>query len=196
VLALRRYGFGHAIAIEPDPENVGFLRQNIARNGVESSVDVVNAAAAAEPGEGTFKLGRETTGGRRRAGAGSMLGPKHRPAEEIAMRVVTVDGVLGELGIAPSDVGLLWLDVQGFEGHVAAGAEQVLGAARPFVFAFRARKLARSGQLERLLELVASSYAHVLDLRDPDAGPLPAGELARFTDGRGTTDILAFGRPR
>jgi methyltransferase FkbM-like protein len=102
------------------------------------------------------------------------------------VQVVTVDEVLAERGIAPDEVRLLWLDVQGFEGHVVAGATQLVERSTPLVFASRPRKLARAGGLERLAELVAEHYDEIVDLRDPSATPAPAADL---------TDILAYARP-
>jgi len=189
--AVARLGFARAIAIEPYARNVQVLRANAGLNGLADRVMVVEAAASDTEGEATFAAGKPTTRGRRRSGAGTI-----RPdSSGDAVRVVTVDAELARRGLSAGDVGLLWADVQGHEAKVAFGARSLLEAARPFVFAARTGKLEQSGDLARFAAHIEKSYAHVIDLRDAASNVQPASSLRDLLRPRGTTDILAFGRP-
>jgi FkbM family methyltransferase len=194
--ALARYGFERAIAVEPEPENVRLLRANAALNRLDQRVVVVEAAVGSSPGRAAFRRGKQTRHGWR-AGAGSLLKADRSGGPEI--EIVTVDGVLAELGVDPASVGLLWLDVQGYEGHALAGATGLIDAGVPVVFASRPRKLAKAGKLDELVERIATGYTQVADLRPTAAvegwqpAPRPAIEIEGLLQARATTDILAFG---
>jgi hypothetical protein len=60
---------------------------------------------------------------------------------------------------------LVWMDCQGHEGHILAGAARVLAADVPIVSEFWPYGLRRAGGLERYAELVAASGRMVIDLR-------------------------------
>lgn len=186
--AVARHGLAGAIAIEPDARNARVLRANADLNGLADRVQIVEAAAADEEGQATFAAGKATKGGRHRSGAGAL-----RAGGE-AVRVVTVDAELARRGVAAGDVGLLWADVQGHEAKVALGAQSLLEAARPFVFAARIRKLEQLGDGETLVSLIGTHYRSVVELRA--GGPAvvrPAAELGELLRASPMTDVLAFG---
>jgi hypothetical protein len=124
-----------------------------------------------------------------------------RPGDEhglVDVDVVTVDGVLSARQIPPGDVGMLWLDVQGHEGHVLAGAPEALRAAPPLVFAARSRKMTRAGEYDSMLDAIIRTYASVVDLRPAPGSAAwtatvrPTSELEQLLAERKTTDLLAF----
>jgi FkbM family methyltransferase len=196
--ALTEHGFERGLAIEPDPENARLLRANAALNALSERLDVVEAAAASEPGQALFEEGKATRLGRR-AGAGRMSTAKpSKGASVVSVDVVTIDEALALRSIEPGDVGLLWLDVQGHEGHALAGASRLVEAGRPVVFAVRPKKLAKSGGLEPLVSIATSQYSWIADLRNlPDGQALPevrpSSALRNVFDSATTTDVLAFG---
>lgn len=187
VPALARHGFGRALAFEPEPENVPLLRANVALNGLDERVVVVPAAVSEAPGRSSFGRGTHTRRGRR-AGAGGLA---RRGDERVEVDVVTLDESLATHAIAPEEVGLVWIDVQGHEGHVLAGAARLLAARPPVVVALRPRKLAKAGGRELLLESL-DGYDALLDLRDPAADVRDADELEALLRGGAATDVVAF----
>lgn len=197
VPALVLHGFDKALAIEPEHENVRVLRANLALNLLTDRVHVVAAAASDQPGTAPFRRGKPTSDGWR-AGAGSLAGTKPASFDETTVDVVSLDLLLEEQEVAPGDVGLLWLDVQGHEGNVFEGARRLLEKRPPVVFALRPRKLAKAGTLETTLATIAETYTHVVDLRPEGAGHewtqviRPAAELREIAARRQTTDVLAF----
>jgi FkbM family methyltransferase len=193
--AVKRYGFTGAIAVEPDDGNVRLLRANIELNGLGDRIEVIPAAAGEAPGTARFRRGKATRSGWR-AGAGSVAVDANDAAAGPVVPLVTVDVELAARQVDPDDVGLLWIDVQGHEAHVLAGARSLLDASCPVVFALRPRKLEKHGGLEPLIDLVASRYDRVVDLRADDPAPVPAPELPELIAATSNSDILAFNTSR
>ena len=115
-LAIARVGGGKVIALEPDPENFGYLQQTVAANHPTNAVCVQKAAGSAK---GVATLYAST----------SNRGDNRMYANELADRAVevevdTVDSILDELGVGPVD--LIKIDVQGFEGQVVNGMRQAV----------------------------------------------------------------------
>jgi FkbM family methyltransferase len=65
VAMLRRYPSARIIAIEPDPVGAGMLRHNVALNGLESRVEVVEAAIGTRDGVGSLEQSDEGSWGNR-----------------------------------------------------------------------------------------------------------------------------------
>jgi hypothetical protein len=76
---------------------------------------------------------------------------------------------------------------------VFAGAASLLAIPVPTVFELSPRHLRRAGGLELVLEHV-QRFTHLVDLRHPEAGPLPADRIATLLDRYEGyfTDVLAY----
>jgi FkbM family methyltransferase len=111
LLALK-LGFPRVVAIEPHPENLRVLRANVILNGYEDAVTVVAAGASDEPGTGHLRRHPLNVGAHR-------LVSRSR-TNSIEVPLVTLDAVV------PDDASLLWLDTQGSEEAILAGAPRTL----------------------------------------------------------------------
>ncbi len=195
--AITAHGFGRAVAVEPDPESARHLRASVALNGLDDRVAVVEAAAADVSGRMSFGRGRSAKG-EWSSGVGS-LSRAAKTDDAIEVAVVTVDEVLGANAIPSSEVGLLWIDAQGHEGHVLAGAADLVTAGVPIVLAYRPKKIRRGGGRPHLDEAL-TGYDTVVDLRrpslkdDPGWQPelRPASQLDDMPLRSRSTDVLVF----
>lgn len=192
-LALRRYGAARAWTFEPAPENVRLLRQNLLANELQDRVDVHACAVSDQDATVTLELSEDNSGDHRVRIDGNAL-----PGEldEHRRRVVDVpsirlDGLFEAGAIDVAGIGLAWLDVQGHEAHVLAGAAALLHAPIPIVCEYWPYGLRRSGGLDRFARLVADARRSVVDLGadgeeaiTPKDLPGVAGRLpgAAFTD--------------
>ena len=107
--------FDRAIAIEADPENARLIRTNVALNNLDEKMSVISAAAGRAAGTVSFAVDTMRRGNSKVSSDG----------QGISVPVVSLAGVLADRGIDPGEVGLVWVDVEGFEAEVIAGAGEL-----------------------------------------------------------------------
>jgi len=157
-----------AVAIEPHPINCRLLRANIAINGLHDNILVVEcAAAAADGGEAMLEVNDRNWGDHRVAPATLTIADEQGESARtrIAVPLRTIDSIAAETG-PPT---LLWMDTQGFEGFVLAGATRVLAARPPLVTEYWPYSLHRVGGYAAFHAAIAA-YSHFIDLDAP--GPV------------------------
>ena len=103
--------FSHAVAVEPDPTNLRLLRANVSLNGLDDQVDVVACAVGDQAGEVRFWSKPQFLAGGTVSDDGNIVVPMH-----------TLGEIVDERGLDRSDVSLVWVDVEGLEDKVIAGA--------------------------------------------------------------------------
>jgi FkbM family methyltransferase len=167
-----RHGAQRCISLEPAPANLALLRANLAANGVGPDlVRVVPVAASDNPGSVEFELSARNSGDHRvrrderpAAREPEMYGESKRPV--ITVPAGRLDDILAEQSVDPGDVGLVWIDTQGHEGHVLAGAPRLLSSTAPIIVEYWPYGLRRAAGLELLHQLLRDSGRRVIDLRD------------------------------
>lgn len=110
VLASKVCG-ARTIAVEPDPDTAKALRRNIAVNGIEDRVRVVEAALGGATGTISFTKGLDTAN----------RVAKSEDANVRKVPVLTLDNILE--GAVPK---VIKIDVEGFEAEVFKGAFKTL----------------------------------------------------------------------
>jgi FkbM family methyltransferase len=187
---LRDGTFRRAVAIEPIPGNTRRLRRNLWLNRVRHRVRVVKGAAGPTAGIVAMALSPVNHGDHRIQPAQSLS-----PAQmgETAWPTVPVPCYRLD-DVVPERPALLWMDVQGFELRVLAGAPRVLATGVPVVMEFGPYLIARSGiTVEEYCEFISSRFATFVDLGIAGAQPVPTREIGTlFTRYRGLTysDLL------
>jgi FkbM family methyltransferase len=156
--AVAEHGFGRAVAYEPDPSAFGLLERNIERNALGQKVAAHNSALSAAPGELTLKLGSFNAGDNRIISPGAAT-----DGDTVRVPARTFDDEVDAGHIPLNDLALAWIDVQGHELDVLRGARRLLGAGVPLVIEY-ASAMGSRDKLDELGELLATSYATVVDL--------------------------------
>jgi FkbM family methyltransferase len=162
------FGASLVLAFEPAPANFKLLRCNVIANDMEDRVRAYQLALSDHSGVASLEMSASNWGDHRiraedvRAGDG-VHGESWRTTVDVP--VARLDEILLRDGVDLDRLGLLWMDTQGHEGHVLAGAEAALAHGVPTVLEYWPYALARAGGLERLYRLVASHYRLVVDLR-------------------------------
>lgn len=177
VPAIKRGLFTTATAIEPHPGNVRLLRTNLALNGVDDRVAVLNQAAGRES-DGRLFL--------------------HEVEDDSSTHSIGTDGLpvrssrLDDLEF-PSQ-SLLWMDIEGYEGHALDGAQSLLSSGIPLVAEFHPEFLAQSGGLQAFLH--ALENRRLFDLQAPDRKETTMDAINQRLAGKPKrlqwTDILAI----
>ena len=167
---------GRVVAVEPNPETLNALRENVARNGFDARVDVVEAALGAEPGRSSFHL---TEGG----DTSSLHAPSY-PSRVVEVEVVRGDDLLDSVDVVK-------LDLEGNETAALRGLRRLITDSRPMLFCeCNAAMLESAGSsvAELRRELESLSY----DVRWIDES---ARTLRPFDDVRGSEYVNLSASP-
>ena len=163
-----------AIAIEPDPLNFRVLMANLHLNDVAERIVAHRCAAGPRDGE-TLLLERalHNSGDHRirlRDQPGA-LGEERRVVVETPSR--RLDDLLAPHDPDPAKT-LVWMDVQGFEANVMAGAPRLLASRTPFVVEFCPYCLDRNGATGALIEHATRHFSRLVVLAAGGPQELPA----------------------
>lgn len=124
VYALIGGAFDRAIAVEPMAANVTTIRLNALLNDLP--IAVIPSAAGAARGRSLFNPDPRNSGG------GSLHPSFHgQRGGDIEVEVDRLDAMLDRLAVSPAEIGLVWIDVEGFEREVLAGMPALLEARVP-----------------------------------------------------------------
>jgi len=172
ITAVRRCGFPNAVACEPEPYNCWLLRLNVLANRAEDCVRILPAAVSDARGEIDLLVHPVKSGGHevysrakakrmtKKAEARRGSRPKTTPVE-----TVTIDWMIEQSLVPDAPAGLLWMDAQGHEGHVLAGAQKLTGHGVPIILEVAPTFLERQGGLGMLVDAATHSYTHLVHIR-------------------------------
>ncbi len=164
--AIKRGHFIHAMAIEPDPLNFRLLQVNSILNSLENSINLHNVALGTEKGVATLELSKDNLGDHRiRTGEkkDGELGEASR--DTIQVQINTLDEICAEANAIDC---LIWMDTQGYEGHVIQGGSMCLSKRIPLVLEFWPYAIQRCDSYEPLKSgLLRAGYSTLIDLDDP-----------------------------
>jgi FkbM family methyltransferase len=149
-----------AIGVEPDPDNYALLERNIAQNRCGDRYTPIRVAVSDRAGDLELALSRHNLGDHRIQRPGAAQAGE---GEVIAVPACTIDEIVGRLPTAAADaISLVWIDVQGHEGHVFAGGAELFSRDIPVLSEVWPYGILRSGmELEhfcRLAQRYWSSY--------------------------------------
>lgn len=186
--ALVRQGAAGSVLFEPHPSNLRMLRMNLAANDLTARGRVCAVAVSDEAGEVTFEESEDNIGDHRVRDSASVasgaLGEEHRST--ITVPATTLDAGIAAAGVEPSQVGLVWVDVQGHETQVLDGAASLLEAGVPWCVEFWPYGLDRAGTLDRFIATVEASFDHAWDLGTPEGWdlsiPSPPGKRIELSE--------------
>jgi FkbM family methyltransferase len=140
-----------AVAIEPEPTNFKRLQDNVRLNRLDEGMLLINSAVSDRKSTLTFELSANNYGDHRvRTSSQStyvtrdIFNESDRPV--ITVPADTLDSVIAGLPRPfTQDVAVMWVDVQGYEGQVFAGARQLLASGVPVVSEINPYFIARAG---------------------------------------------------
>jgi FkbM family methyltransferase len=163
IYALRTGRFARAVAFEPEPRNAALLARNLEANGLAHAAVIVRKAAGAAAGTAVLHLHPRNTGAHAIDAPPSVDGQA-----SLQVPIVRVEDELAELGIALDQVGLVWIDVEGYEPQVLDGLDAVIARSIPIGFEFTPSRYSRETR-EKLVARLARHYTTVHSLGRMDA---------------------------
>ena len=129
---------GKVLAVEPEPQNLALLQQNIAINNLKN---VVVHPCALGANEGTAMLGLYKSSNR---GRHSIV--EEAAKSRIKIPVRTLDDIANESGTNGEPWSLVKIDVEGYEAFVLDGAKQTLPQINTLVMEFSPALLRKIGR--------------------------------------------------
>jgi FkbM family methyltransferase len=186
VNAIRRHGFSHAVALEPEPHNFRLLRLNIVVNAIEACVTALEVAASDRTGDVKLALSAGMSGGH------TLVQLRPGAPETVTVPAVTLDDLARRELIKPETVGLVWIDAPGAEALVLKGASLLLERRIPIVAAVRPYRR-NWPQTKQSLTTLLGDYTDFANLRRKKDPPL--GQLGPLLDSlMQSGDLIAFAR--
>ncbi len=157
--------FQYAVAIEPEPINFTLLVENIQRNQLSAAMIPLQYAVSDKSGELEFELSEDNSGDNRVRVSNINALEKFNESQRQTLKVKAenLDVLLAQVPehIA-ENISLLWLDVQGYEGYVFAGAKDIFSRGIPVVTELWPYGIYRSGmtkeQFCHIVGKIWSSY--------------------------------------
>lgn len=142
-----------AIAIEPTPSVCRVLRANIALNGLEDAIRVYETALSDSSGFVEFELSRDNSGDNRVSVKSSENVFDEDQRAKISVKMSRFDQLFENLDLGAT---VVWMDVQGFEGKVLAGATNITSAKPPLVTEFWPYGMRRAKTYELMRESLST----------------------------------------
>ncbi len=180
VEAMVSLGCSGGWALEPHPGNFKLLRHNLLENGLDDKVEALEMAVSKTDGTATLEVAKVNMGDHRvRVGdaSGGRMAEGERETIDVPMR--SLDSLVGDGTVSLADVALAWVDTQGHEAQVLAGAGCLAEARVPVYAEYWPYALERAGGLARLNDIIQGAWGQVADIgfgREA-AKRRPAGEI-------------------
>ena len=169
--AITRGIFKNAIAIEPEPFNFKILNSNVILNNLSEKIELHNVALGDSQDEFViFELSDINYGDHRVQGKNAVELMNESSRKTLKVKSTTLNHLVK--GINTADI-VIWMDVQGFEGYVLAGASDVLSKQVPICIEFWPYGLKRSGCYPQLKSaLINNGYKCFYNLHDIIISPI------------------------
>lgn len=183
-----------AYCAEPDPLNYECLVRNVVDNGLRGLVFPDNVAIGDQEGSAVLKRARYS-------GGHTLVEGAVRSVDSVTVPMCTLDAWVARLGIDLDLVTFVKIDVQGWEGHVLAGAAETLRRRHvAWQIEFKPELLRAAGtDPDTLCVLLCEYFTHFTDLNKSAAGgrgrPIAdLTEAVRYVEASesGQTDVLLF----
>jgi FkbM family methyltransferase len=152
-----------AIAIEPEPRNFALLQHNVNQNGFSDRFVCLPYAASNQKGDLLFELSPSNFGDHRvRMTSQPITTPNlYDEAERgvITVQSEQLDRLLADLPQEfTQDISVIWIDVQGYEGYVFMGAQNLLSKGIPVISEIWPYAIEKAGMTKEQYCLIAKSY--------------------------------------
>jgi len=145
---------GHVLAIEPEPQNLALLRENIAINEI-TNVTVHPCAVGEKTGGALLGLYKPSNRGRH-----SILEKDARSRIEVPVR--TLDDIVRSSGRNAVTWSAVKIDVEGYEAFVIEGARETLPRVKSLVMEFSPAILKKAGRdPAATLKILSSHFSSV-----------------------------------
>jgi FkbM family methyltransferase len=180
-------------SFEPVTNNLTYLRRNVALNHLENKVTIVEAAVGDTDGDLKIYLSK-TNGGNHSASAQTAKSAgDYQTVPQVALDTYVKDHQL-------TDVDILKVDVEGFDGHVLRGAKQLLATQHPTLFVEYIPKLLKNCDFDpqEFIGLITDNYQHCYFVHEEKGyvSALSPDELVALAKKTSSADLIVTNNPK
>ncbi len=183
-IALVKHGwFSRAIAFEPEAYNFQLLKRNVRQNGYGNAIACRQVALSSAACDMELVINDGNLGGHFIPQPSDL--PMMREAcRSVRIRTATCDQIVAsDFGELAERIGLVWMDIEGHEGHFLEGAQATLARGVPVVSEFYPRAIERSGMSSGdYTRRVAKIFSHVCTLCDGQFVERPVAAVGELFD--------------
>jgi FkbM family methyltransferase len=127
--------FTKFILVEPDPINLRALQANIILNKLDDCTVIVPYAISDTEGEAVLRRNSHHSGmSTIEPPLPEAIQPDH--GGEFVIPTVTGDSLLSQTGVDPSEIALVWMDVEGHEPKALRGMKRIIEEKPPIFFEY------------------------------------------------------------
>jgi FkbM family methyltransferase len=153
-----------ALAIEPVPANFELLQQNASSNQLTHRMLTRQIAISDHAGDVTMELNTTLHGDHRVRVSSSAINRQDLFQESsrpiVSVQSIPLDQLLIQESIAPTDIGLVWIDVQGHEGYVIKSGHALFSQKPPTLIELWKYGIEQSGMsIENFCELISRYWS-------------------------------------
>jgi FkbM family methyltransferase len=183
VIGLVKQGrFDRAIAFEPTPNSYRLLVHNVSQNGLSDRIQSFPFALSSQNGALELEISRDNSGDnriRQIQESGFFAEEKRRT---IRIPATTLDCFFTEHPAAAEEpISLIWVDIQGHEGHFFRGAKQFLRRGIPVVIEFWPYGINRSGMsVQEFCEIISELFSRFYIFGAGPEQEFPIGDASRL----------------
>ncbi|MBP6217155.1 MAG: FkbM family methyltransferase [Oligoflexales bacterium] len=160
IYALNSGFFKKAYCFEPVASNIDLLQINLFANRFLDKAVVVSSALSDFDGESEITLSTSNCGDHRIVRTGQL---DDRLTQKILCK--TLDRYLSEQDLPADAISLVWMDTQGHEAQILAGASNLLKSGTPFVIEFWPWALDQAGEYDRIIKIIKNNFSAFYDLQ-------------------------------
>ncbi|WFU12511.1 FkbM family methyltransferase (plasmid) [Rhizobium sp. CB3090] len=161
--------YRHIVTVEPDPRNFRLLSINIADNGMQDMITAVNCAAGDRKGLLDFYLNHKNHGK-------SSVFCQSAGDEKISVPVRPVADILADAGVEAADIGLIWMDIEGYEPVAVRSMQALMARKVPLYMEFTPAFYGRD-QATAFVADLAGYYAECLVFFEDRTVAMKAADL-------------------
>lgn len=199
ISALMLQPFDNGFAIEAAPDNVRYLRANLALSDMLDRVTVAPVGISDHSGSSYLWKNLDNCGDYRLEKAGASSTPKDALAGRESIPVSSLDDLARVHSIDATDVSFIWIDCQGSEGLIFDGGAQFFDEVRAPIFTeFWPYGLDRLGCSEAYFRFVEHDEVEAYIFKEGAFVSKDSGALRRYfkenLDSRAHTDLLLMPR--
>jgi FkbM family methyltransferase len=183
VYAMRSGRFARAVAFEPESHNAELLRLNLKANNLTDRVCVIERAVGEQAGSAVLHLHPRNKGHHT---IGKL--PSYDGLDRREVSLVRLDAALTEQRISPGEIGLVWIDVEGYEPEAVRGLGSFIEHAVPMAIEYAPERYSAAAR-EELIALLCKHYSRLHRLSGSRGDREPVSALASIHD---FADVLVF----